>query len=163
MFRKTKVCHLIELKWTEFTQILKHIYRYSEWNWQKVCFEHHFIYLQGILSFIQKNSFEMKGITYRGRKYYQWLWYISQWLVKTQRQDQLWANDKRVKKSFYTHDRDRNSWLKDTTMCGFAISCSRWRTLIGKGGINWYTRWEFHSIEGALLLYNSVIISCTFL
>ena len=70
MFRKTKVCHLIELKWTEFTQILKHIYRYSEWNWQKVCFEHHFIYLQGVLSFIQENSFEMKGITYRGRKYY---------------------------------------------------------------------------------------------
>ena len=70
MFRKTKVCHLIELNWPQFTRILKAIYRYSEWNWQKVCFEHHFIYLQGVLSFIQENSFEMKGITYRGRKYY---------------------------------------------------------------------------------------------
>ena len=36
----------------------------------KGMFEHHFIYLQGVLSFIQENSFEMKGVTYRGRKYY---------------------------------------------------------------------------------------------
>ena len=90
---------------------------------------------------------------------------INQWLVKTQRQDQLWANIIKGSRNLFTHTIVIE--IADGEIQLFVVSqfpaTDRWRTLIGKGGINWYTRCKFHSVEGALLLYSSVIISCTFL